>query len=284
MAKSLVLLFCLACAFGTADAQVDGVCADALEAYKVASAVPRGGLHMTSVGEVRALVVFVQFAEEDRAPESTVWPLTTPASAPTYFNTFVDPSSTSSLNNGNLSHFYRQMSFNQLIIYGQPYFAVTQHPESYYIGLGGLARAYSLANAEVLQALDGQVNYADYDNWTFTPYDAAGHHLGPDGNVDLIVMLYRNSSYPGGGAGFGASGIARLGIEPDLFMDGTSIRFDFPWNGSSPPCSGITNGGGWAGQSLSSVRHEIGHFLFERGIPRTGSARVPSQTITGSTE
>lgn len=91
MKNILFLSFLLLWATGTARAQSSTeICADPLDEYKLNETVQRGGLHMTSIGAVKALVVFVQFAEENRAPESTVWPLTSPASPPEYFHTFTD--------------------------------------------------------------------------------------------------------------------------------------------------------------------------------------------------
>ncbi len=230
------------------------VCADPLDAYKITTSVQRGGLHMTSLGAVKALVVFVQFYGETRNPESTQWPLN---QQPTYFSSFLDPSPTNPLNNGNLTHFYRRMSFDQFIVYGEPQFAITQYPESHYRGLYG-DDAFGEVNREVLQSLDAQVDFGDFDNWTFTEGNPNGHHQSPDGNVDLIIMLYRNIIYPGGQGGSGGAGIAIIGWVGDLVLDGKTIKYGFPG-------SGVTNGGGHAGQQVSSVRHEVGHLLFGAG-------------------
>lgn len=169
------------------------------------------------------------------------------------------------------------MSFNQFIVYGNPFFAETQHPESYYIAQRGLTDAYGLANAQVLQTLDGQINYADYDNWTFTPYNPNGHHPTPDGNVDLIIMFYRNSSYPGGGGGYNGSGIATLGYESDFVLDGKWIRFGFPG-------SGVTNGGGYAGQTFRRSVMNSDTCFSVPVILRTVSAHAIHLTTTVFTE
>jgi M6 family metalloprotease-like protein len=126
------------------------------------------------------------------------------------------------------------------------------------------------------------VNYADYDNWTFTPYNPNGHHPGPDGNVDLIIMLYRNIKYPGGYGGMNGSGIATLGFVSDLSLDGKTIKFGFPG-------SGITNGGGYMAQVggsvmdgvLGSVKHEIGHLLFGAGHPQYTNNYYTPFTVWG---
>jgi M6 family metalloprotease-like protein len=234
----------------------DSVRASPLTKHRQTQLVQRGGLNITSIGSIRTLLVFVQFNGDTSAPDSPYWPVDHP---PAYFNTFIDGTEGQHSTGGNLTHYYRQMSFDKFILYGDPYFVITQQPESHYRAIYG-DNAYGAANKEVLQTLDSQIDYTQYDNWTFTPGKPNGHHPGPDGIVDFIIMYYRSAPYPKG-----QSGIAVLGHMPNLQLDGRTIKFGFPG-------SGITNNGGTVGQSLYSVRHEIGHLLFGGDHPTHGES------------
>lgn len=66
MKNVLLFSFLLLCVTGTSRAQSSTeICADPLDEYKLNATVQRGGLHMTSIGAVKALVVFVQFAQRE---------------------------------------------------------------------------------------------------------------------------------------------------------------------------------------------------------------------------
>lgn len=248
----LFLLLALITAPSTIAQVEDMVCAEPLEQFVYTGAVQRGGLYLPSEGAIRALVVFVQFRGDTFHPNSTQWPVNQP---PEYFNTFLDSTADQPVSaTGNLSHYYREMSFDRLRLYGDPYFVITQHTEAYYrdtLQLGN--SAFGEVNREVLQTLDGVVDYGLYDNWTSSAFN---HVEKPDHNVDLIIMFYRITGWPPD-----ETGIAIIGwgnhIETD---DGVTIRYNFPG-------SGITNGGGVYGQSLYSTKHEIGHLLFGGGHP-----------------
>lgn len=109
------------------------------------------------------------------------------------------------------SDYYKEMSFDSLKIYGKGYFIITEHTESYYRDSIGLPPnnkndAFWYSTKEVLQTLNSQINNANYDIWKdttnlYTPDS-------PDGIVDLIIVVYRQSIYP---PGVPAQGIAVLG-------------------------------------------------------------------------
>jgi len=246
----LVLLVFASCFL---QAQESFVCGDAFSEMAYTGPTQRGGLYITSQGNIRTLVIFVKFQGDNFNPNSSVWPVN---GWPTYLNTFLDPSPSQPTNSGNISHFYRTMSFDRLKIYGDPHVYTTQYPESYYQNLHG-NNAYGAANAEALIALNAEINYADYDNWTFGTY---GHTQVPDNKVDLIIMFYRKMEWPTNESGVAALGPSFLGSP---VLDGKTISFGFPG-------SGLTNNGGSIGQALYSVKHEIGHYFFGGGHPNHG--------------
>ncbi len=214
------------------------------------------GLYITSKGTIKALAVFIQFLGDHSHPESSEWPLN---QAPVFLNTYLDSTEAQVSMPWSFSDYYRKMSFDALKIYGKGYFVITQHTENYYrdtLHLGN--NAYGKVTKEVLGTLNSQINYAEYDNWK----DIRNAHTPntPDGIVDLIIVLYRQSIYPPGDK---AQGVAALGInEPDLTLNGKILKFGFPG-------SGITNSGGWQGMAgfMPSMKHEYGHLLLGGGHP-----------------
>jgi len=215
------------------------------------------GLNISSKGVIKALAIFIQFKDDAANSQSPFWK---PDKAPGFLNTYLDTSLNQTSAPWSFSDYYRQMSFNELRIYGKGYFAITKHTEKYYrdtLGGGKQNAAFGFATREVLAALDSQINYADYDNWKF---GTNSHTNVPDGKVDLIFVLYRTLTWPPN-----ASGIAQLGSGggiKDTVLDGKTISFSFPG-------SGITNSGGSQGMqiTLRSMKHEFGHLLFGGGHP-----------------
>lgn len=236
-------------------AQIDSMCIDVGSMYNYAGLPQNGGLYMTADGEVRTLVLFIQFLGDNTHATGTHW---NPNQRPDYFDSYIDSTTSQASVNGSFSDYYRELSFDRLKIFGKPYFAVTPHTESYYrdtLQLG--IQAYGRATKDVLQALDGQINYALYDNWTFN-HSGYNHSQTPDGVVDLIIVIYRNAIYPSGEK---AQGIATLGLaEGPITLDGKTIKFGFP-------SSGITNAGGFWDMWLPSTKHELGHVLLGSGHP-----------------
>lgn len=237
-------------------AQIDSMCIDVGSMYNYAGLPQNGGLYMTADGEVRTLVLFIQFLGDNTHANGTHW---NPNQRPDYFDSYIDSTTSQASVNGSFSDYYRELSFDRLKIFGKPYFAVTPHTESYYrdsVG-GSPDDAYGRATKDVLQTLDGQINYALYDNWTFN-HSGYNHSQTPDGVVDLIIVIYRNSVYPSGDK---AQGIATLGLaEGPITLDGKTIKFGFP-------SSGITNSGGFWDMWLPSTKHELGHVLLGSGHP-----------------
>jgi len=214
------------------------------------------GLFITSKGTIKALAVFIQFLGDNSHPDSKEWPFNQP---PVFLHTFLDSTEAQVSVPWSFSDYYRKMSFDALKIYGKGYFVITRHTEKYYrdtLHLGN--EAFGRATKEVLGTLTSRINYAEYDNWK----DIINAHTPntPDGVVDLIIVLYRQSIYPSGNK---AQGIAKLGTnESNITLNGKILKFGIPG-------SGITNSGGWQGMAgfMPSMKHEYGHLLLGGGHP-----------------
>jgi len=214
------------------------------------------------------LAVFIQFLNDSTHPESSEWPIDRP---PFFLNTYLDSAENIDSAPWSFTDYFRKMSFDSLKITGKSYFIITRHPEKYYrdtLHLGN--NAYSESNREALQRLDSVIDFSLYDDWTFKPNS---HSDSSDGKVDLIIFLYRNSTFPPGEP---AQGIAVAGYGKDLILDKKIIKFGFPG-------SGMTNSGGWQGMRgiLRSTKHEFGHLLFGDGHPAYYNAGIKGITYLG---
>lgn len=172
----------------------------------------RGGRYLTETGVLKILVIFVQFVDDVSNPNSQVWPIGQP---PAYMNDVVDSNLIEQSTNGNLSHYFRTMSLDNLQIIGDSYFVITDLPKQWYLTNG---YRFGKINKDMLTKLDPQIDYSIYDNWTFGNY----LHLNqPDTIVDLIIMIHRedlpSTLHPG-------NGVASLGFgQPNLELDNGNI-------------------------------------------------------------
>src|SRR5512147_1252078 len=117
-----------------------------------------GGIHITSSGTLRVLIVFVSFHDDDTLHAN--WPAHQP---PLYLSQFIDPDT--SLRNQapfNLTRYFREMSLGQLNVVGEAVWLESQLSRYQYVNSG----SYGLANWNALHELDSAVDFSLYDNWT----------------------------------------------------------------------------------------------------------------------
>ena len=175
----------------------------------------RGGLHTPSEGNLKAIVVFIKFKDDNY--ESSGWPLN---SFPVWARDIMDPEPGEPFLRVNLSHYFHEMSNGIFEIYGyvHPEVMVTYEDEGDY-GTNGL----KYVNQEILTRLDSFIDYSDFDNFT-------GKNPGPDGKVDMILLIYRRFDGPliGYDPGKGWTGSAYLYLPNDLSFDGVTIKRGFP--------------------------------------------------------
>ena len=242
-----------------------------------------GGFYIPSVmgltQYLRTLIIFVQFPDDNYPTEDWVgWDLNT---IPTSWmgTNIIDPNLTVNSTNNNLTHYYKVMSVNNFRITGDCYYATTPHTRKYYLK-NHIKRGN--INKEILRSLDGQINYALYDNWKKN--GNYNQTWGQDGEVDMIIMVYRNIgnglSDPVGAAialdfgddTYGAwTGVSSLGDTDidTMHADGKVIDFNY----YTIP-SGITIMAGFNGlwYNRNIIVHELGHQFFGPGnhvIPGT---------------
>ncbi len=212
----------------------------------------KGGEYIISEGEVRALVIFIQFSDDTTT--SSGWTLTNPPSLPAWANDVIGETQNGEYK-GITQYFDEMSKVNPTEEHGiykvtgdvYPQVYVPQHPESYYIANGKLEEV----SEEVLTALDPYIDYSLYDN-------CSGNHPGSDGVVDMIYLVFRNFSDDLNVGDW--TGSAKLFLSNDLILDGVKIKKDYPG-------SGITQRGALNGYTYTKyvMAHEYGHYLFGGG-------------------
>lgn len=218
---------------------------------------------------LRVLVIFVEFPDDVWNPTFSQWEKGQP---PNFMGTdFIDEFTWQQSTNGNLTHFNRVMSQTSYTVIGKCYHRITPNTREHYLN-NNIKRPD--IHKEILQDLDNDINYADYDNWNkLGPYD---HQPGQDHKVDMIYMIWRNiaeeTSNPGYNAwrlGFGVyqngqyyrfSGEASLGYGQPLLVENGTIAIDMGFTSGG---SGITMTVGFVGHSYTNkiTIHEFGHHL-----------------------
>ncbi len=166
-----------------------------------------GGYQITSLGTVKALLIFIDFTDDTEDPNNPTWPTSpAPGIGPNYLNDIVDVTETQ--NSGlkyNLTTFFRKMSYDQFTMIGQAYYKQVQQNLSWYVtNHPGEEAAWAARDAIAL--VDASVDFSDFDRWTYN--GSFNHTLGPDGKLDMVFVCFRRW-YLCPGQLFGCSFIAQ---------------------------------------------------------------------------
>jgi len=182
-------------------------------------------------GTRRAVVLFAQFPDED------------PVSIPSWAADIFDPEKP-----GSLSHFYRTMSFGQLIIEGTafPKRYLATHPGAYYLGNAPEDPFRSLVQ-EILAQADADVDFSAFD-------------ANDDGYVDVVFINL--TQVPPDFLLGSATGIAHLGLAEDFQTNDRGIRIRGDLHAEGP--GGAVQAVRGFAHAVGSMAHEYGHLL---GLP-----------------
>jgi M6 family metalloprotease-like protein len=239
-------------------------------------AVQPGGKWMTARDTLNVLIVFVQFPDDAYDTTYTLWP-TRPVSGvypgPTYLRTFVDSLASQMSTNGNLTHYFRDMSMGAFTLIEKTKFVVTPHTYQYYLSNNWLR--WNI-NMEVLQTLDASMDFAEFDRYKrYSEYDIRRES---DGRIDDIFMIYRN--VPNMSSGF-YGGESSLGYPRDYSPYNEPLQFyvdkhriigsghpavddKYPGLGTTSVIGGTADG--WFGKIPYRVqRHEFAHHWMTDG-------------------
>lgn len=242
--------------------------------YGVSELVPpdqQRGIYMPSITEgdqfVRVLVLFVEFKDDQWEINFPDWPKNQVPVG--WMNTnFIDQTVNQNSTNGNVTDYFTTMSLEKYKIIGDFYHHVTSKTRDEYITL---SMRRGEINREILHEIDSAgFDFTPYDNWSKNaPYNFT---WGPDGEIDMIWMIYRNisldkpnsfeyaaqlgfgDSYWGifsGESSLGGGGILNINGNMTIDLNGLGLV-------SGINIMGVKNGLWWV---KSTAIHEFGHHL-----------------------
>ncbi|MFO7527013.1 MAG: T9SS type A sorting domain-containing protein [Ignavibacteriaceae bacterium] len=222
----------------------------------------RGGKYLTSLGELKVLVVFAKFKDDHSL--HNYWPA---SSYPEEMEMVIDSNiQAGSSHYLNLTNYYRQMSFGNFKVTGKAVLAETPYPKEHYIPLNGNYPNRSLANTDILKVIDDRVDYGEFDNWTYI--SNYYHKNAPDGIVDMIIIIWRGLVFADNWCGE-----ASLGGGAEFFVENNLLRIKMGYGGY--PGEGIFGSGVtvqyWGERSrernFKVIVHEIAHWLINSEHP-----------------
>lgn len=215
------------------------------------------GARVPLTGEVRALVVFVRFADDGRtgdgcAEGGPMWPAH--ADRPVFAAGLLSPTPGGIAPDSSLTALFRHASSGRFELYGSAFGHVTRHPESHYFPFDAINLDRRALTLEILAALrDDGVPLADYD-------------ANGDGWLDQLIVVVR-SFHParglarctlvGGTAGC-ASGEASLFYGPPLLASEFGISVDPAGSGQYTVYQFVRP----YADLVGLIAHELGHHIW----------------------
>lgn len=211
-------------------------------------ATQRGGQWMTAKDTLHVLIIFVQFPDDQYDVNYSLWPKDQP---PTFSNSYIDSLPSQMSSDGNLTHYFREMSLGAFKLTGKTRFVVTPRTRIWYRDNDWKRW---LINKDVLETLDASLDFSEFDRWKrYSEYDIRRE---PDGRVDMVFMLYRSVDqasflgFYGGEASLGYPRTTGGYNEPiEFFVDGGQRRI----GGGHPVLSNPATEQRWPGSGTTSV-------------------------------
>lgn len=245
---NILSLFLINCAFNPSEDETN----NHINIFKSNSKAENNGRYLTSVGELKVLIIYSMFMDD--STENINWKLDK-TKLPNWGKDIVNNSTSLNFNKNNITQYFYEMSNGNFMFFGDVYpeLIIPKHSQSKY-------KSIAEVNHEILTGLDSKINYSQYDNWS---KDGNGKFINkPDGQVDLIIIVYRDFKDK---LFFnnGWTGTAYLYLTKDIETnDNVKIstgRLDI---GSGIQSRGAKNGFTYIKYVLA---HEVGHFLFGAG-------------------
>jgi hypothetical protein len=228
------------------------------------TAVQLGGRYIPARDTFNVLVVFAEFPDDVFDTTNVNWPkypLAGVYPGPTYRNTFIDSLVSQNSQNGNVSHYFRDMSMGVFKLTGKAYHVVTPQTRQWYYSNGNAG--HGRVNRDVLLKLDSTISFGPFDKWIRgTNYN---HMSGQDSIVDMIFMLYRSATEDGLISNFNfAGGQADLGFVGEFRVDenGRRIQTGTVQSGLTAVVGHNANGRTLDRPPYRVSIHELSHFFF----------------------
>ena len=228
-------------------------------AYEEIDLAQNGGIYLTSQGDLKVLIVFVQFPD-DNDPH----PYWISGQPPINMDKYIDPNmSVNSSHYANVTHYFKDMSMGIFRVTGNSIYVQTPQTRQWYQQNNHFNRYY-ITKDVLINAVDPLVNFFDYDNWKrLANYQ---HDNIPDGMVDMIVMVWRGIIFSGW------LGEASLGWGTNYNVEHGRKTIN---SGSFPNASGVTVhywGQRDENRNFRTIIHEISHYLLGGSHPYGSSS------------
>jgi hypothetical protein len=217
---------------------------------------PHGGAYLPTKGFIRGMVIFAQTQNDNL--QSATWPL---GELPLWADEYAE----------RVRRYFHDMSWGELELQLDihPRCMITANTEDGYVYW---KRNFGDAIKEFIDSLDAIMTFDEYDLWT-SQSSMYKLRSGPDGQVDLLVVIFRRTTnvyfLP-------FAGVSDLGFSGYKFVDGSLDRWFYGGSGmfNDASASGVTlcrrPGYGVitdAEYAFIVGVHEIGHKLLGDGHP-----------------
>ena len=195
-------------------------------------------------GQLSALVIFAQFANEGISKKAPSW-------SKDLFNVTVP---------GSFSHFYQDMSGGRLSVVGAVLpnrYSSFQDKSKYIAEEPGVVGEYGRFNLEILSQADQDSDFGMFDN---DGPDGIPNSGDDDGYVDIVFINLH--TVPAGFFIETATGLASLGLDKDFVSNDKAFSGDYIRIGNRfRGFSGTTQRGHVFSVTASTMCHEFGHVL-----------------------
>lgn len=215
----------------------------------IENTVQLGGRDITAEGTVRALVLFIDFLDDDVNPNDTNWQV---GQGPAYIDDFIDPEEGGEVKQHNITSFLADNSFDQFIMVGEAIYSPALRTLSdYQNDPNTSSHVAHWAVWDILDSLDDVMDFSAYDNWTkVANYQ---HEEEPDGMIDMIFVQFRRWYSASGFTHLGWASMPGKTNHNILYVDGGERWIDFNR-------SGVTSLPGIPQQKAFEIcLHEFGH-------------------------
>ncbi len=143
---------------------------------------------------LKALVVFCNFPYQSGNYDNgkcllQYWPGTSAQTKPSWADSVICPTTTN-IWHPSLTGYFRDASMGKFLLIGDVYpklYVFQGQVDDY----SDTSRKIGYAVKELLEGIDDEVNYADYDKFDPDDFDNDGDYREPDGIVDFIFIIFR---------------------------------------------------------------------------------------------
>ncbi len=118
---------------------------------------PNQGLYLTAKDTLHVLIIYAQFPDDNYDINNSNWTKNQP---PIFLQTFIDSTADQNSQDGNLTHYFREVSAGKFILTGTSRFLVSPHSRQWY--LDNSLKRWAI-HKEIILSLDVNLDFAQFD-------------------------------------------------------------------------------------------------------------------------